>query len=224
MLKNEFCLRGFCLFLVGVPLLLYSQKANDKINLYALNEKLLEHLIKVKIDEVRQQHQLAPLHNDSILYVAAKFHANYLFKKGELSHTEPENKKMETPQKRADFFGAVNYLVGENVAFTLVQLPVRDKKNKIHINTTYAETANDLVTLWVNSPGHYKNIIAAKYNATGLAICVDAKTKRIYAVQKFAQILFKYSFESNTKFFSYSDFIPPKPIISFSLPTLRPPP
>ncbi len=203
------------MFLIGFPRPIYSQQANDKINLNALNEKLLEHLIKVKIDEVRQQQKLAPLHNDSVLYVAAKFHANYLFNKGELSHTEPENKKMETPQKRADFFGAINYLVGENVAFTLVGLPVRDKKSKIHINTTYDETATDFVTLWVNSPGHYKNIITPNYNATGLAIYVDTKTKRIYAVQKFAQILFKYSFKSNTKFFSYSDFIPPKSINSF---------
>lgn len=191
------------------------QQENDPISIHSFNEKYLEHLVKIKIDEVRTQHGLKPLYNDSILFVAAKFHAGYLFEKGELSHTEPENKKMETPQKRAEAFGAVNYLVGENVIFTLVNIPMRNKKNKTYINRTYLETANDMVTSWVNSPGHYKNIITADYNATGLAVWKDPKTGRIYGVQKFAKILFKYSFEESKTFFDYSQFVPIKPIHSF---------
>ncbi len=203
------------LFLFQTTVFLNAQSASDNISEYQLNEKLLEHLIKEKIDEVRIAHNLKTLYNDSILYVAAKFHANYLYTKGELSHTEPEDKIMETPQKRADHFGAINYLVGENVAFTLVNKPVKDKKGKIHTNKTYDETAADLVDMWAHSPGHYKNIITADYNATGLAIWVDQKTGRIYAVQKFANILFKYDFKENKEFFSYSNFKAPEVINSF---------
>ncbi|MBA3664904.1 MAG: CAP domain-containing protein [Bacteroidetes bacterium] len=191
------------------------QSPDDKISAYQLNERFLEHLIKEKIDEVRIQHGLKILYNDSILYVAAKFHANYLFTKGALSHTEPENKIMETPQKRADHFGAVNYLVGENVAFTIVNSPVKDKKGKIHTNSTYDETATDFVTMWVNSPGHYKNIITPDYNATGVAVWTDEKTGRIYAVQKFANILYKYTFEENKSFFNFSNYKYPEVINSF---------
>jgi uncharacterized protein YkwD len=192
-------------FLLSLNLIFncFGQDPSDKIQVSGLNEKLLEHLIKEKINEVRLQHQLNPLFDDSVLFVAAKFHAKYLHKKGFLSHTEPEDKIMETPQKRANYFGAINYLVGENIAFTLVNTLLKDKKGKLYENTTYDETATDLVTMWVNSPGHYKNIITPDYNATGLAIWVDTSSKRIYAVQKFAQILFKYRFKPSPSFFPY---------------------
>ncbi len=219
MLKDIFHKRNcFILNLLFLLLTLsnQAQEASDKLSEYQLNEKFLEHLIKEKINEVRLQHNLKPLFNDSILFIAAKFHANYLFTKGELSHTEPENKEMETPQKRAEHFGAVNYLVGENVAFTLINKPVRDKKGKVNTNTSYEETATDLVTMWVNSPGHYKNIITPDYNTTGLAIWVDAKTNRVYAVQKFATILYKYDFNENKTFFSYSNYKTPNIVNSFN--------
>ncbi|MDI9339354.1 MAG: CAP domain-containing protein [Sediminibacterium sp.] len=192
-----------------------AQNPDDKLSVHSFNQKYLEHLIKVKIDEVRLQHQLKPLYSDSILFVAAKFHADYLCKKGELSHIEREYPKTETPQKRADFFGAVNYLVGENVAYTSVNVPIKDKKNKVYTNTTYAETAQDFVTAWVNSPGHYKNIITPDYNITGVAIWPDVKTGRIYAVQKFARVLFKYEFVENKRFFDYAGMISPPVIKSF---------
>lgn len=191
------------------PFFLNAQSPQDPISISGLNEKYLEHLIKEKIDEVRVNHNLSPLFNDSILFVAAKYHSSYLYKKGELSHFEMEHPKFETPQKRADQFGAVNYLVGENVALTFVNIPAKDKKGKVHTNETYEQTATDFVTMWVNSPGHYKNIITPDYNATGLAIWTDTKTNTIYAVQKFAQILFKYSFEERKSFFPYSNYKSP---------------
>lgn len=192
-----------------------AQSPDDDFTAYSFNEKFLEHLIKEKIDSVRLAHNLNILHNDSILYVAAKFHANYLFEKKELSHTEPENPKTQTPQKRADYFGAVNYLVGENVAYTYVNKPSKDKKGKAKTNTTYNQTATDFAIMWVNSPGHYKNIITPDYNSTGVAVWADKKTNRIYAVQKFANILYKYNFEENKAFFSYSNYVPVPVISSF---------
>ena len=183
-----------------------AQSPTDNISVYSFNEKFLEHLIKEQIDSVRLAHQLQPLCNDSILYTAAKFHSNYLFKKGALSHTEPENPVMLNPQKRAEHFGAVNYLVGENVAFTYVNTPTKDKTGKVQTNSTYIQTAVDFAIMWEHSPGHYKNIITPDYNSTGVAIWADQKTGRIYAVQKFATILYKYTFDENKSFFSFSNY------------------
>ncbi|MBL7931341.1 MAG: hypothetical protein JNL60_05550, partial [Bacteroidia bacterium] len=114
---------------------LKAQGQDDAISIYSFNEKYLEHLIKEGIDSVRLAHNLKPLYNDSILYVAAKYHAEYLFTKKDIGHTEPENPKTFDPQKRAEYFGAVNYLVGENVAFTFVNSPTKSKKQKLHTNT-----------------------------------------------------------------------------------------
>lgn len=188
---------------------LRAQSPDDQLSIYSFNTRFLEHLIKEKIDSVRVAHKLKPLYNDSILYVASRYHAGYLLEKGQLSHTEPEYKDKETPQKRAEFFGARNYYVGENVAFTIAGAPVKNKKGEVHVNNTYNQVANDLVIAWVNSPGHYKNMITPEYNATGVAIIPDKSNKRVYAVQKFATILYKYSFAENKDFFSYSNYKDP---------------
>lgn len=201
--------------LLFIPFSCFSQNPDDHITAGSLNEKYLEHLIKEKIDSVRLSHNLLPLYNDSILYVAAKHHAEYLFKKKELSHEELENVQFETPQKRADYFGAVNYLVGENVALTYINTPTKDKKGKVLTNQTYQQTATHFAVMWVNSKGHYKNIITPEYNATGVAISVDVSSNAIYAVQKFANILFKYQFVEAKNFFSYSNFKLPEVVKSF---------
>ncbi|MCC6370558.1 MAG: CAP domain-containing protein [Bacteroidia bacterium] len=193
----------------------FAQHPDDKISIYGFNEKFLEHLIKEKIDSVRLSHQLQTLYNDSILYLAAKHHAQYLYKVEHLDHHEPENPKMENPQKRAEFFGAVNYLVGENIAYTLIGSPVKDKQGKIYTNSTYNQTATDFALMWVHSPGHYKNIITPQYNSTGVAIWADSKTGRIYGVQKFANILFKYVFNENKNFFTYSNYVSQPVVTSF---------
>ncbi|MBL7931810.1 MAG: hypothetical protein JNL60_07910, partial [Bacteroidia bacterium] len=57
------------------------------------------------------------------------------------------------------------------------------------------------------------NIIYQDYNSTGVAIWADPKLGRIYSVQKFANILYKYTFDENKKFFSYSDYVP-KPVVN----------
>lgn len=201
--------------LCALSCVLRSQSATDRISPLGINIKLLENLVKEKIDDVRILHGLKPLYNDSILYIAASSHSKYLSEKGQLSHFEPENPTMETPQMRADYFGAVNYLVGENVAKTVALLPTRSKKGKIYTNTTYDELATDLVQLWVNSPGHYKNIITPDYNSTGVAVYFNAKDSSFYGVQKFANILYEYDFIENKKFFPYSNFRSPQVVKSF---------
>jgi hypothetical protein len=169
-----------------------------------IDKKLLEHEIKTLIDSTRLANNLPVLFNDSILYVASNHHANYLVSKGVLSHEEREKKEFLTPQDRANYYGAPNnYFVGENIVYTVYNASVK-VKDKTFQTTNYQEIARSLVYSWVNSKGHFKNIIDPDYQVTGLAIAVDPKLKRIYACQKFAQVLYSYSFPENETFFPYS--------------------
>lgn len=168
------------------------------------NQKQLEHEIKMLIDSTRIANQLPALFNDSILYVASNHHANYLVSLKALSHEEKGKKEFYSPQDRANFYGAPkNYFVGENIAFTVYNASVK-VKTKTFETTNYTEIARSLVFSWVNSKGHFKNIIHPDYQVTGLAISVDPKLNRIYACQKFAQVLYQYKFIENTAFFPYS--------------------
>ncbi len=187
-----------------------------------LNQPLLEHFIKVGIDSVRRSYHLTDLANDSILYVAAKHHANYLKKKKKLSHFEKGNTGYETPQERANTYGiGENYYVGENVALNYYLKPVDKKKGGTEVYRTYKALASAIITAWVNSPGHFKNIITAEYNTTALAVAVNPLDRSVFAVQKFGQALFQYQIEENKDFFSYSNYTPPKPIVDFDSNTMH---
>lgn len=169
------------------------------------NVKYLEHLIKKGIDEVRVEKGLNPLVNDSILYLASADHAQFLKQYGRLSHYQSQNKEKRTPQLRAELYGAVNYNVGENVASISYGAS----------SETYGSIAKSFVTNWVNSPGHYQNIITPDYEITGVSVSLHNEKKAIFACQKFAKVDFRFVFEESSTFFPYSNYAPPQQINSF---------
>ncbi len=206
-----------CLFFVLLMKLSgFAQQPDDKINFSSFNKKYLEHLIKIKIDSVRGLKNLKPLVNDSILYLAACDQAEYITKKKMLGHFQEENPQKKNPQLRAEFYGAVNYQVGENVEVTSVNVPMKNKRGREYTNNTYELLAFDFVDGWVHSPHHYANIITPDYQITGVAVSINPETNEVYAAQVFAKVNFKYDFIENKQMFNYSDYIPPKLTSSFS--------
>lgn len=194
---------------------LFSQAPTDYFDANNPNIKYLEHLIKKGVDEVREDLNLSKLANDSILYIAANDHADFLEQFGRLSHFQVQNRSKRTPQLRAEFFGAVNYNVGENIAMTSYGSSVKMKSGREISTKTYQGIAESLVVGWVNSPGHYKNIITTEYEITGLSISIDKNKGEIYACQKFAHVDMRFIFEENTTLFPYSNYTPPKQVSSF---------
>lgn len=192
-----------------------AQHPDDAFNFHNANTAYLEHLLKSKVDSVRQTKGLKLLANDSILYLASEFHANYLVEYKKLSHNQSEFPDTKVPQQRAEKFGAKNYQVGENLVKTYANRKMRDKKGNEYYNLTYGQIASDLVKSWVNSPGHYENIINPAYDVTGLCIRFDSVKQEIKAVQKFADVKFKYSFIENKTLFPYSDYQAPEFASSF---------
>lgn len=171
---------------------------------HSINTKFLEHLIKTKIDSVRKSLDLDFLVNDSILFVASQHHSNYMSSNKRLTHKEKESKLHKTPQDRVNQYGGKNYLVGENVIKSYFNKPMEDKKGREYENNTYEDLANDFVKGWVNSPGHYANIINPDYQITGVSVSIDYDKKLVYSTQKFAKVNFKYQFEENKEMFQYS--------------------
>lgn len=207
-----------CVHLFGVALLptaVHAQSKSDPIVNGNFNEKYLEHLVKIKIDSVRTAHKCGILVNDTILYKAAKDHSNYMVEKDLLSHFENDREARKTPQLRAEFHGAINYSVGENVLYTYYNTLVEQKNGKkVNINS-YGKLADQIVTGWVNSPGHFANMITPQFNVTGVSVALNRKKNKLYACQKFAQVHYRYQFEEPKDFFIYSDHVAPEPIVKF---------
>lgn len=185
----------------------FAQSPDSRVRV-PINEKYLEHLIKLGVDSVRIAHGLEVLANDSILYVAARHHANYLGELNRVSHYEMEYDSLKTPQLRGRYYGVDSrYLIGENVAKGFHNKVVRSKKSREgHFVGTYAQVARDIVIGWVNSPGHYRNMITPNYEVTGLAVFIHPEDSSVFAVQKFAEILYQYQFKENKQFFPYSEY------------------
>ena len=203
----------YLIIITLLPLFGMSQSPSDYFDINHFNKKYLEHLIKVGIDSVRTAHECEKLVNDSILYVAATDQSGYMKKNRRLSHYQNGNKEKRTPQDRANFYGANHYRVGENVAFVPLLSGNEDQQHK---SSTYQSIAQDLVTAWVKSPGHFNNIITEEYEVTGVAISVDLQQDKVYGCQKFAHIELKHRFIENQSFFPYSNYTPPSPIRSFN--------
>lgn len=190
-MKIHFCIYSLLFFATA-----FGQQPT-KVDLQNFQSNYLEHLVKIGVDEVRAEHGLPVLVNDSILYRAADHHANYLLGLGRLSHTEDDSVLTRTPQDRAEYFGSTNYRVGENILFSRYHRIVKGKDGKEYDTHTYQGLANAIVSGWVNSPGHFKNIITPDYEITGLAISLDKDKGRVYACQKFAVADYQYTFTEN---------------------------
>ncbi|NTW32603.1 MAG: CAP domain-containing protein [Bacteroidetes bacterium] len=171
----------------------FSQNRDDVIDAGNVNLKYLEYLTKLEIDSVRKSVGLSILYNDSVLYLAATDHSKYLTKIEKLTHFQKENAKKKSPFNRVEFYGSAGYAssVGENAIMIYILTPTsfKNKKNnesgETHIVSTYKEAAVEMMTGWVNSKGHYANIVTKDFNITGMALSYNEKKQIIYGVQVF---------------------------------------
>jgi len=180
LIKSLFTFLIVCCFSWGIKAQNYLFTADN------LSEQLksVEQLVHYKIDSIRTKKKLKGLQNDKYLTEAAKLHSDWMGKTGKLTHIQ-NKAKTKTPQKRVLLAGGSDSFIGENVAFTLFNIEITNKKGKRFTNTSYEAIANDLVKMWRHSKGHYKNIITKEYTKTGIALSVDFKTNKIYATQVF---------------------------------------
>ncbi|MEE4197542.1 MAG: CAP domain-containing protein [Bacteroidales bacterium] len=165
------------------------QNFAQKIDYQNIDYGYLEQQIKIGIDGLREEKGLPPLANDSILFLAAQHHAEYLLETDNTGHYQPENPEMRTPHQRIVFYGGNFPGTAENVAQTYLFTPVGEKElpEEHVVLTDYRDAANHLVQGWKNSEGHYQNIIDPGFNSTGVSVSYNPKTLALYAVQTFGK-------------------------------------
>ncbi len=167
---------------------LYSKSQTEtKIDPDNFDVLYLEELVRVKINDLRTKKKIPKLQEDSILYLSAQNHAEFMSKKRQLSHYQSANKTMKTPQNRADFFGAKRYLVGENILYTCFNSNVTGSKGANFSTYTYEILAEAIIHSWVNSRPHYENLLDRSYKYSGLALSVNYETKQVFVCQDFAK-------------------------------------
>lgn len=147
---------------------------------------LLEKLILQRVDSLRKVHKKSSFGRDVILQKAAADHAAFLAKKGTLTHFQEKGKRYN-PQDRVIYFGGKGYYAGENAAEHPVQVLLHKiKGQRFDRVTTYEQSAELFVLQWATSKPHMENLMRDNFELTGLAVSLDKKSGRIYAVQVFS--------------------------------------
>ncbi|HMF89262.1 MAG TPA: CAP domain-containing protein [Candidatus Angelobacter sp.] len=122
------------------------------------------------LNSARERNGLEKLEWNAKLAAAAQAHTEELARHGDLSHAFPGELPLE---QRVGATGERFDAVAENVAA--------------------ADNVDDAHLGFMHSPGHRGNILAAKYNAVGIAV-VRVKD-RVYVTQDFAHVLPTYSLQ-----------------------------
>lgn len=129
----------------------------------ALEDEILQ-LINVE----RRKANLAPLEAQNHLINAAVGHSTEMFTLGYFSHSSPTSDRKKFTD-RMSIAGVTRYgAAGENIAMTSAPDGV----------------AARFVKMWMDSPGHRRNILDPRFKISGLGVFGDGSV--IYATQVFA--------------------------------------
>jgi len=150
-----------------------SNSGNDISAANVSNQVAFENQITTSINTVRNSNGgLAPLARNSNLDAIAASH-NVAMRDAASANANPIQINHNNIQSRADQVFALSFTsYGENVAGI---------RNYPTNQVVYA-----FVDGWVNSPGHFKNIIG-NYTQTGIDVLVDPTDGTIYSTQIFAR-------------------------------------
>jgi len=175
-----------------------------KLNPQSLQRSILEHAIIDYTNKEREKHHLHPCTFSKHLRSVARLHSKEMDSLQYFSHISPVQKNRELLQRIENaHITMVNKQVGENIgvdfylAIATVPFYVKNKKGqKIYIDfktkaeipmQTYLEFARDMVTKWMASPGHKKNILTPEYTEIGIGVAsgVFEGMDAIYVTQLF---------------------------------------
>ena len=181
---------------------MFAQQPTDKVDLSKPNQKLFEHLVKIRLDSIRQQNGLIPFINDTILYLSSRNHARYLTKTQNLSHYQSGSRSKRTYHERAVKYGAEDYYVSENLAKVGIIKKIEGDSKETY---TYTELANSVIADWESSVSSTINIISPSHVITGVATWYDDENAEFRLAASFAAVTRDYKAEHFNAYFPYAD-------------------
>lgn len=160
----------------------HTKKAfQQTIDFNNVNTKKLTAAIFHETNVRRVRHGLRPVAYHGTLEVAAQLHADLMVRDNFFSHYHPKNKRFRSPVDRNRAVGVKNPFPAENIAVA-IGFPYRSKQSVYHRGNgrysltprgpiipphTYVGLARSVLTQWMNSPGHRRNILNPKAVSLG---------------------------------------------------------
>ena len=192
----------FILFFV-IQLSAISQSADDIVQYDKLNIKFVEYLVKEKVNQFRQEKNIAPLRLDSMLYLPAEDHTYFMQQRNRLTHFQARGAKHD-PQRRFEYFEINHVMAGENIQYIPINSLIKVDYQKDLVNIrTYNDLAEVLAKNWRYSKPHYANIITKEFSVTAVSIKVDLDKELIWATQVFGEVIGDHPLTRSNAFFPH---------------------
>jgi len=156
-------------------------KVSEKVDHYNINDVMLIQLIEDGINQIRIDQGLPLFTMQSDLTDAATLQNNYCNKLSTLTHDQSSS-NYRTVRDRVAHFGGGYRAVGENVQYLGFMNNTMNGKVSI-FPPDYKEAAAGIIKNWVDSPGHYRNIINRDYTSIGTAIAWNEELKAVFVTQ-----------------------------------------
>lgn len=158
-----------------------SRQGKQPINFNNINSELVCAGIFYATNQIRQNFNLPLFKYSRALQKAAFVHSQDMVTRGFMGHYSPVPGR-RSPSDRVRLYGQWEHTVGENVADTFgIQYqtgtsfqppaqpgdPIRDMEGNVIPNHTYWSFGTSVVSQWMNSPGHRRNILNPKFLVLG---------------------------------------------------------
>lgn len=150
----------------------------------------LEQKVHARINREREQQGLAPLAWDSALSRVARAHSRDMAERAYFSHVSPDGTdfsgryeragyRCAVPQGRTIFMGAEN-IAQNNLYDSVATLNTR----KYYDWNSSDEIAEQVVSGWMRSPGHRKNILTPHWGKEGIGVAIT-RDGTVFVTQNF---------------------------------------
>jgi uncharacterized protein YkwD len=159
----------------------FKSSIKEVIDIREIDQDLLDYLVLNGINDVREEEGIKPLKISGVLIAAAKNQTLYQIKIDNLSHHQNKT-NVRTAMDRVKYYGGDYKRVGENVQFQGFTIRSYNGKKEI-LTPSYETAAGEIVTGWVNSPGHYQNLINPDFTYAGTSVIYSPKKQALFATQ-----------------------------------------
>ncbi len=153
----------------------------SKIDYSNIDKYYLISLIEERLNNQRMSKGLRRLYQRRNLKDAAQDQNDYVNHLSSLTHIQDDAKK-STVRDRVSHHGGRYMKVGENIQY--YGFLNNDVNGEVFIfPPDYSEAADDIIKVWNESPGHYKNMMDKDFSSVGTALDWNAELKAIFVTQ-----------------------------------------
>lgn len=145
----------------------------------SLDREQLERAVHDEINRERSDRGLSSLQFDTALREVARYHSRDMVESDYFAHDSPDGETMGDRYNRFDYTCRVptdgnRYLTGAENIYLYRGPP----------SVTEAELADEVVTGWMNSPGHRRNILTPEFRSEAIGVSIGDRGW-VYVTQNF---------------------------------------